>query len=379
MKSFISLLLFAILFSCGSKSKGTAEDADFTFSYTIDTIEIDPGEHLIHITGGMRTAAVSADKKILYNLNPDAPELELIDLETLAYRESFPLEKEGPEGIGTYVSDFAVSDEGKFIFQGYQSFVKASSKLDKYISLKFHSENLYGDTLKGKEGIDFEAIASKNGNHLFATYSDQEFGGIFKGLAIIDLQTMELKKVPIPELESLVDFNITQFNEQGNPRMSTTERIWLLEVDDKIYLTHTVRNEAFIYDLKSETLNKKTFHSELTSDTKKGLYTKRTNSSQEMKDAWAEKNKEVDFQTLIFDDTNRKFWRKSQELDHINGNTRVMKSVLTIYDENLNQLHEQELDFSISQNLAFFKEGTLYSYINLEDELGFVRIKPTYE
>lgn len=36
-------------------------------------------------------------------------------------------------------------------------------------------------------------------------------------------------------------------------------------------------------------------------------------------------------------------------------------------------------DFSVSQSLAFFKEGTLYSFVNLEDELGFVRIKPTYE
>ncbi|SFT76640.1 protein of unknown function [Algoriphagus locisalis] len=379
---FLFLIFLAVLASCSTKeSAENTEATTIDFSYEIDTVEIDPGEHLIYITSGMRTAAVSTDKKILYNLNPDAPELELIDLEALAYKESLPLELEGPEGIGMNVSDFAVSEKEDFIFQSYQSFIKANSKLDHFKSLKFQSEYLSGDTLKENEVINFYfgAIYSKDGDHLFATYSEQGLGAIIKGLAIVDLQTMALKKVPIPELESLVDFNITRTDENGIRWTNNPEQVWLIEANNKIYLTHTVRNEAFIYDLKAGSLSKKTFHSILTADAKVGQYIKNTNSREEMRDAWAEKNKEVEFNTLIFDDTNRKFWRESQDLDHMIGDMRVMKSVLTVFDENLNQLHEQELDFSISEKMAFFKDGSLYSYINLEDELGFVRIKPSYE
>lgn len=373
-------VILAILTSCGTKesAKNTAATS-IDFSYTIDTVEIDPKEHLIHITSGMRTASVSPDQKILYNLNPDAPELELIDLEALAYKESLPLELEGPEGIGMNVSHFAVSEKGDFVFQSYRSFINANSTLDHFKSFKFQPEYLSGDTLNESEEIDFGAIYSKDGDHLFATYSEQGLAGIVKGLAIVDLKTMELKKVPIPELESLVDFNITLTDENGTQWRNNPEQVWLIEANDEIYLNHTVRNEAFIYDIKAGSLSKKTFHSKMTADAKKGQYIKNTNSREEMRDAWAEKNNEVEFNTLIFDDKNRKFWRESQELDHMIGDMRVTKSVLTVFDENLNQLHEQKLDFSISENLAFFKDGSLYSYINLEDELGFVRIKPTYE
>ncbi|MDR7131508.1 hypothetical protein J2X69_003872 [Algoriphagus sp. 4150] len=378
-KKLFALVSIPVLFSCGSNTTDTSENLDFSFSYTIDTVEIHPGDHLIYISGYMNTATISPDKNVLYNLNPTIPELEIIDLEALAFREALPLEKEGPEGIGMYVSDFAVSEKGDFIFLGYQSFVKASSDLDHYKSFKFQSENLKGDTLIGKEGIDFGAISSRDGNYLFATYSDQEVGGATKGLAIVDLQTMELTKIAIRDLETLKEFNINQYDDKGNPRMSTIERVWLLEVDDKIYLTNTARNEAFIYDLESGALKKKGFHAVLTSDAKKGQYAKNTTSAEEMKDAWAEKNKEVEFNKLLFDETNGKFWRVSQELDRMIADSVVTKKVLTIFDSDLNQLHEQELDFEVAQSLAFFKEGILYSFVNLEDELGFIRIKPSYE
>lgn len=378
MKKLLTLLSLSALFSCNSKSIDTAENGNFPFTYTIDTVQVDPGDHLVFITNYMSTAALSPDQKILYNLNPGIPELEIIDLEKLAYKESILLEKEGPQGIGTYISDFSVSEKGDFIFQGYQSFVKANAELDQFKQFKFQPEQLKGDTLADKEGVDFGSIASLDGNYLFATYSVQEFGGATRGLAIVDLQSMELKKIPLAELESLSEFNINQFQD-GKPRMSTIVRIWILEANGKIYFTNTARNEAFIFDLKSDSLQKKTFHSTLTSDAKKGLYPKNTNSDQEMTDAWTEKNKEVNFNAMVYDDTKKMFWRVSQEMDRMIADSVVTKNVLTIFDQDLNQLHEEKVDFNLSQSLSFFKEGILHSFVNLEDELGFARIKPSYE
>lgn len=161
--------------------------------------------------------------------------------------------------------------------------------------------------------------------------------------------------------------------------MSTIERIWFMEVNGKIYLTHTAKNEAYIYDLPLDSLYKKEFHSNLTADSKKGTYTKNTYSDEEMKEAWAEKNKEVNFNEMLFDETNGKIWRVSQEMDRMIADSLVTKKILTIFDEDLNQLHEQKIDFNVAQTLAFFKNGALYVFVNLEDELGFARIKPTYE
>lgn len=378
MKKLTPLFSLLVFFACGEKDENNSENSDFAFSYSIDTVQVDPGDHLVYITGYMTTATPSSDKKVLYNLNPKSPELEIIDLDALSFQESIPLEKEGPEGIGKYVSDLIVTDQGDFFFIGYESLVKSNPGLDQYKRFSFQADKLSGDKLEENEGIDFGAIPSKDGNYFFGTYSVQMFQGKIGGLAIVDLNEMSLKKIPIPELENLVDFNINQYQD-GRPMMSTIERIWLNEVDGKFYLTNSTRNEAFIYDPKLDSLFKKEFQSSITNNAKKGLYTKETNSDKEMSKAMKEKNKEVNFNELIYDDTNQKFWRVSSDLDRMIADSVVTKNILTIFDKDLNQIHEEKIDFNITSMLSFFKEGTLYSYINLEDEMGFTRIKPSYE
>ena len=92
-----------------------------------------------------------------------------------------------------------------------------------------------------------------------------------------------------------------------------------------------------------------------------------------------EKVKEIHFLKFHYDDQNEKFWRFSTSLDRMIGDSATYDIVLTIFDKDLAQLHEEKVEFSEKGSLTFFKDGALYSYINLEDELGFVRIKPTYE
>ncbi|SDC72458.1 protein of unknown function [Algoriphagus faecimaris] len=377
MKRLLSLLALALLVSCSESER--QGNTGINFSYTIDTLQVDPGEHLIFISRYMSTSSVSKDQKWLYNLNVSTPEMEYIDLENLRFDRAVPLEKEGPEGIGTSVSDIHVSDQGEFFFIGYRSLVKADAQLENFQRYQLQADQFKGDSLGEAEGFDFGYTISQDGKKLLGTYSKQKFNGPTRGLAIVDLESMTLKTVPIPELESLVDFNISLFGGNGNPRMSTIERVWVKEFDGKIYLSNTARNEAFIYDPELDSLVHKQFEATLTANARKGLYTKSTNSDEEMNKAWEEKNKEVQFQELFYDPTYEKFWRVSTDLDRMIGDSAVIKKVLTLFDRDLNQLHEEQIKFNISGSLSYFKEGNLHTFINLEDELGFLLIKPTYE
>jgi hypothetical protein len=98
-----------------------------------------------------------------------------------------------------------------------------------------------------------------------------------------------------------------------------------------------------------------------------------------MRNAWKEKEQEVSFQELFYDPTHEKFWRVSTDLDRMIGDSAVTKKVLTIFDRDLNQLHEEQIKFNISGSLSYFKDGVLHTFFNLDDELGFQLIKPTYE
>jgi hypothetical protein len=59
------------------------------------------------------------------------------------------------------------------------------------------------------------------------------------------------------------------------------------------------------------------------------------------------------------------------------GDTILFKTVLTAFDPDFNQLHEELLpsDFTLPRKY-FAREGMIYTFLNIDDELAFVRIKP---
>lgn len=76
------------------------------------------------------------------------------------------------------------------------------------------------------------------------------------------------------------------------------------------------------------------------------------------------------FGRFYFDKTNRRFWRFSRDLESEIGDSLIFKNVLTVFDENLNQLGEIAVSVDPFSK-KFFKDGKLWSYVNVDDELGF--------
>lgn len=51
------------------------------------------------------------------------------------------------------------------------------------------------------------------------------------------------------------------------------------------------------------------------------------------------------------------------------------KGVLTIFDQDLNLIHEEMGEFGIS----FIRNGNLYRFINIDDEMAFEVLTPKYD
>jgi hypothetical protein len=64
-------------------------------------------------------------------------------------------------------------------------------------------------------------------------------------------------------------------------------------------------------------------------------------------------------------------------MDRMKGDTIVFKTVLTAFDSDFNQLHEELLpsDFTLPSTY-FARKGMIYTFLNIDDELAFVRLKP---
>ncbi len=52
------------------------------------------------------------------------------------------------------------------------------------------------------------------------------------------------------------------------------------------------------------------------------------------------------------------------------GDSATFKQVITVFDEQLHQIHEAQIPIN-HFTYKFFKDGKLWSFVNLEDELGF--------
>lgn len=379
---YIATILILIASCSGKSDSESSNSSRLDFTVEIDTVQVDPGnDHFIYLSNYLNTATLSSDKKTLYNFNPKVPELEVIDLDELTIKEVIKLENEGPTGINaanSYMPMMDVSDSGELFLNSWSYMIKLNAAKDKMSKYWFTADSLKGDPMTELEKIYPEGQISKDGKFFYSSYGLQDNKSPKSGLAIVNLKTMELKKVPLDLFERIEKFDIV-FSPEENSKMAITESVFFMPLEDKVIISTSAYNEIYTLNLTDSALDKKSFHSQLTDDAKEGNYQKRANSREELFEHNKEKVKEVTFGKLYFDDQKDRFWRFSRSLDRTIGDSIAYQSVLTIFDKDLTQLHEQKVDFTAMSSLTFFKDGSLYSYINMEDELGFVRIKPTYE
>ncbi len=376
MKKLVLVLLLIACASCGGEKDVKSEDPQpFTFSVEIDTVQIDFKDRFFFMEFYLATSTVSPDKKFLYNLNSFAPNLEIIDLDKLELIKIEPMDKEGPMGIGPVVFGIYVTQQKEMVVEGWNEYRIFDSLRTEMKTIKIGPNHFNGDKMDEAERFDYGPVVSDDGSHLYALYKEDAGMkvGEIKGLALVDLVNSKIRKIPIPELHSLKQFIIQ--NQYG---FEKGESSYIAKSKNNLIVSTSAFNEAFVYDIVNDTLIHKVFHSQLTTDAKEGDFLKEFSSEEERKDIFKERSKEVEFGKFLYDEQNEKLWRFSYDKDRMIGDSLALKTVLTIFDLDLNQLHEEKVAFDYSFYQSFFKDGMLYSYINLNDEMAFIRVKPNY-
>ncbi len=72
-------------------------------------------------------------------------------------------------------------------------------------------------------------------------------------------------------------------------------------------------------------------------------------------------------------------WRISSDFDHMEGEKMVRNYYFTFFDLELNQLGEFQLEYWNMAGKPFIKDGNYYQFVNIEDEMAFIRLKPILE
>tara|TARA_R110002020_G_C16277851_1_gene771593 strand:- start:90 stop:740 length:651 start_codon:yes stop_codon:yes gene_type:complete len=213
-----------------------------------------------------------------------------------------------------------------------------------------------------------------------ALYGGEQMGEPAEGLALFDLENKTVRYKPLEVSKDLDKYQSVLYYNGEQPMSMILASIHLNLKNDSLVYSNTAQNKIFFYDLKTDSLTSKSFSSKYTSEEAAGNYKKRTDSEEEFREIMNEQQKEVSYGKLFFDKHNDVYWRFAKEMDRMKGDTIVYKTILTAFDPQFNQLHEELLpsDFDLPYKY-FAREGMIYTYLNIDDELAFVRLKPAFK
>jgi hypothetical protein len=366
MKKQLAFILLALVsLSCSNQSDNSTQE-EFDFSYTVDTVMIDSGDGFFYLKRGLGLAALTPDQKQLVNFNPEAAEMEMIDLEELNLADRMKMEKEGPQGTGN-PRNLTISSDGNFFFSSFMDIRVFNAQLDSMKLYKIRSQKFEG--LNSDESLSQDYQLSPDGKYVFVPYGSEKYKKADTGIAVVALEDFQLKKIPM-DLWERSQAHIRTFLQDGKPVSWTNEFVYADPIGNQLLLSSHNFNEVYILDLTSDSISHKVFQSKFTQDCKRIPAKTTTDSPEEMRSLMLSSTEQVEFSKFYYDDHHDNFWRFSRELDRKIGDSTDFKNVTTIFDKNLNQLHEEVTPISF-YGFKFFKDGKLWSYVNVDDELGF--------
>jgi len=376
MESAYYLFLLTILFACGTRTENT-EDAYFSnLSFTIDTVMVDAGEDIINLNGHLLYSAVHPSGTYLYNWDQTNFMLEKINLDKLILEDKIPFQKEGPNGVGSFVSWISITDDDQIVIANFQNMGQFDFSGKKIRPLNLRNKNFEGDNLEDHENFNWKSILANNGNQLYGILGN--YSGKSLTLGKVDFDSNTVKKHLLPEYDKLADYMIKLIS----PR--TTEIIappqYVNQYENKIIFSTSVFNTLIIYDISLDSLYKVKYASTLTKSSKTGKYRNEVETKEEFRNISSEINKEVSFYEPLWDKETQKFYRFSYEsmptTTLADGTQKFNNKIyLTIFDKDFNLLGENLVKkLNIPPNTHFVKDGKIWIFRNIDDELAFVRL-----
>ena len=371
------LLIFslALFFSCGEAvDSKVPNDRNIleNFSYSIDTVVVDPGDEIINLKHlGSTYTSLSSNKNQFYFFDRSRFMLHEIDLASLKLVNNYPFEEEGPDGTGRLVYYFKSLSNGNFWVQDLSGSVIFFSKTGKKIgNLNIDEKELlknypFGLNLVNQLHIDLERRK---------LYSLPIYLNVKEVLfAVLDSLGQNGKIMELQELQEINKYKIT-FNDGNRGGHSLGEFRFLQVLNGEILISSTFTNAIYRYDPDRDSLVFQEFQHVLTPLKKDVTVKNEVNTQMEFQVESDKLHTQINYYDFYWDDNSQLYYRfASKGLPTVNiDSPKKYEHFLFVYDKELTLKGETRLNNleNIPRD-AFFKDGKLWSYVNIDDELGF--------
>jgi hypothetical protein len=354
----------------------------FELTYSIDTVMIDAGEDFVYLNSQLQISDISSDRKTLYNFNPVSYEIEVIDLDQEMLVKKIALEKEGPNSIpNSYFYRLQLAEEAQEFLLHTTSHIHRTDLQGNLISSYSFMNDSKSDFRYPEENIiNLQGYDSEDGKYFYSYYTDTLPDRTRKGIVRFNFDQKRMDFSPQDFLQWANDFDIYYSEPESSRKGEYPEMSGITLFGDSVVFNISSVNKVWVYNFKTDLTQEYSFESQLTDNEKEGNYPKRVKTLEEFREAAKLKGKEVHFFSLKYDSENNRYQRITKQFDgtYSDENPNFI-SVLTVFDKNLNPLLEQRLSDPgfFPNGISFIKDGTYYSYLNIDDEMAFVRLKLT--
>ncbi|WP_425636894.1 DUF4221 family protein [Algoriphagus yeomjeoni] len=379
MKKLLAISFLVLLSACGEKPI-SEEVSDVeepknileNLTYSIDTVVVDPGDEIINLKHlNSIYVSLSPSKNQFYFFDRSRFILHEIDLNSLKLVNNYPFEEEGPDGIGRFVYHFKSLPNGNFWVQDLLGSTSVFSKTGKRIKkFEFNEEELLKDfplglNLTYELQVDFERKKLYSLPLLFKVEG--------KHFAVMDSSGQTEKIIELPEFDKIEKYKV-EYNSGRDGGDGRGELVRLEQPNDLVLISSTVGNGIYIHNPELDSLMYQEFPHELT-PLEKDVNVK--NVVQSPKELEAEREKfhtQIDYWGFYWDEKTERYFRfASIGIPRANVDSpKKYEHFLFVYDKELTLKGEAKLDnLETIPRAGFFKDGKLWSYVNVEDELGF--------
>lgn len=370
--SILAFVAISLFIACSSSKESKMDYSEITFS--MDTVMVDSKNELLFLQMNLRWSTVSPDETYFYNFNYNQHVLEVIDLDKLELQSIQPFEKEGPNGTGGRVGQIHSIGKDSIYFSSHYDHEIFSTEGKKLKSHTTKNIVFSGGGFGDDEAFPMPVMWSKETDRIFGlgrNWMEPE-----TSFLTIDFSQKTFQRMELPAFDIMKEFHYTM----EEPKVWFGPEYFTSLVGEKVILSTVVTHSVYTYDIPSGELELQSLQPRLTEGEKKVRPPKQVSNRDENRQVDQMLKEQINFLHPIWDEKSRRFYRFSYEekfplQENENNLTKEARVYLTALDESFTILSEQLLpDLKFIPTKAFAKGGNLWLPINLEDELGFVRI-----
>ncbi|MBB6329030.1 hypothetical protein FHS59_004694 [Algoriphagus iocasae] len=376
MKRLFTISLLAFLAACSGKESESTEQKNIleNLTFSVDTVSVDAGEDFFVIPYGLGRIGISQNKDILWFFEKDPLKLIQVNLNELRLFSKTEFHKEGPNGVGSYIMDFQISGDDGLAILANQSYAKFRKTGEITENLKIVPKDIDSELANDFSKLYQRAFYDFEENQIYT--QPYKEGNAEKQLFIINPETKKVTTFPIPEMKSVSDFSRTYVAESDGNSM-----IYFFAAYDYIakengqlfisaapmsgfYLMDPKTNSVKFIDIQHKTVPNK-WNINLMED-----YNNVTAFEEDQRKVY----EQVNYMEINWDKTRELYLRfgKKTYLAENRADPSTYEVYLFAYDEEFNVVGETKVKgMKEPPTTYFWKDGKLWSYVNIEDELGF--------